>query len=112
MRNPAFRPIHRTDGYLPIADYGLIGDGMTAALVGRDASVDWLCLPRFDSSPVFGRLLDASRGGAFRLAADDLAESRRYYEADTAVLVTELRESSGHLARRMPRSGSQAPGTN
>ena len=85
-----FMPIERTDGYLPIADHGLIGNGATAALVGRDGALSWMCVPRFDSPPLFAGLLDAARGGAFRLAPHDLVESRQFYEADTGVLVTEL----------------------
>ena len=90
-----FRPICRTDGYLPIEDYGLIGDGATAALVGRDGAISWLCLPRFDSPPIFCGLLDAGKGGSFLIAPEDLAESRQYYEADSAVLVTEMRGPTG-----------------
>lgn len=58
----------RIDGYLPIAGYGLIGDCRSAALVGADGSVDWLCVPRFDDASVFGRILDAERGGHWRIA--------------------------------------------
>src|SRR3970282_1900638 len=90
----SFMPIERTDGYLPIADHGLIGNGATAALVGRDGALSWMCAPRFDSPPLFAALLDAARGGAFRLTPDDLVESRQFYEADTGVLVTELRGRS------------------
>lgn len=91
---PEFQPIERHDGYLPIEDHGLIGDGATTALVGRDGAITWLCLPRFDAPPLFAGLLDASRGGAFRLALRDLVDSRQYYEPDTAVLVTEMRGAS------------------
>lgn len=92
-----FRPVRRVDGYLPIADHGLIGDGSTAALVGRDGAVPWLCAPRFDSPPVFCALLDRHRGGAFILAPADLRDSRQYYLPGTGVLVTELRTRTGVL---------------
>ncbi len=90
-----FKRVLFTDGYLPIEDHGLIGDGTTAALVGRDGAISWLCVPRFDSPPLFCRLLDAHRGGAFTVAPEDLIESRQYYEPDNAVLVTEMRSSGG-----------------
>jgi GH15 family glucan-1,4-alpha-glucosidase len=93
-----FRPVSYEDGYLPIEDHGLIGDGSTAALVGRDGAVSWMCAPRFDSPPLFCRLLDAQRGGAFTVAPEGLIESRQYYEPDTAVLVTEMLGPTG-LAR-------------
>jgi GH15 family glucan-1,4-alpha-glucosidase len=90
-----FSPIHRLDGYLPIEDHGLIGDGTTAALVGRDGSISWMCVPRFDSPPLFCGLLDAQRGGNFTIAPEEITESRQYYESDTGVLVTEMRCASG-----------------
>jgi len=50
---PRFRPVRRLSGYLPLEDLGLIGDGATAALVGRDGSMPWLCVPGFDADPLF-----------------------------------------------------------
>lgn len=90
-----FAPLHFIDGYLPIEDYGLIGDGTTAALVGRDGRVAWLCVPRFDSAPLFGCLLDAERGGAFTVTPEEPVAARQFYEADSGVLITELRSRSG-----------------
>ena len=95
-----FAPLETIDGYLPIEDHGLIGDGSTAALVGRDGSIPWLCVPRFDSQPLFARILDASRGGAFVIAPEGVTEARQYYEDDTAVLVTELRCPTGLVRLR------------
>jgi GH15 family glucan-1,4-alpha-glucosidase len=88
-----FAPLRRIDGYLPLEDHGLIGDGSTAALVARDGAVVWLCAPRFDSPPVFCQLLDAGSGGAFAITLEHLTESRQYYEDDSGVLVTELRSA-------------------
>jgi alpha,alpha-trehalase len=88
-------PLRRVDGYVPIEDHGLIGDGATAALVGRDGAVSWLCIPRFDSPSLFCSLLDRVRGGAFTVAPEPLLDSRQSYEEDSAVLVTELRGPDG-----------------
>jgi alpha,alpha-trehalase len=96
--DPSFRPVRRRDGYLALEDMGLIGDGTTSALVGLDGSIPWLCLPRFDSEPLFCGLLDAARGGSFTVAPDEVLEARQRYEPDTAVLVTELRSPTGVLA--------------
>ncbi|MGV9302918.1 glycoside hydrolase family 15 protein [Nonomuraea sp. NPDC003727] len=95
--DPSFRPIRRREGYLPLEDLGLIGDGTTTALVGLDGSIRWLCLPRFDSEPLLCGLLDHARGGHFTLTVEDLREARQRYEPDTAVLVTELRGPSGSV---------------
>ncbi|NUV38676.1 trehalase-like domain-containing protein, partial [Streptomyces sp. KAI-27] len=53
--------------YLPIGEHGIIGDLRTAALVGTDARIDWFCAPRFDSPSLFGGLLDAEKGGSWRI---------------------------------------------
>jgi alpha,alpha-trehalase len=87
----------RKDGYLPIRDYGLIGNGLTAALVGRDGAIDWMCLPRFDSPPLFCSILDSHHGGSFHVAPLDLAESRQHYLGHTGVLVTEMHTASARL---------------
>ncbi|MGQ3683520.1 MAG: glycoside hydrolase family 15 protein [Candidatus Loosdrechtia sp.] len=94
---PVFKPVKRVDGYLPIQDHGLIGNCSTAALVGIDGSLSWMCIPYFDSRPVFCGILDAKRGGGFRIAPEDLAESMQYYEPDSGVLITEMRSPSGLL---------------
>jgi len=96
----SFRPLSTIEGYLPIEDHGLIGDGSTAALIGRDGAVAWLCVPRFDSPPLFARILDTARGGAFVVTPEDVSEARQFYETDSGVLVTELRSSTGTVRIR------------
>jgi GH15 family glucan-1,4-alpha-glucosidase len=75
--------------YLPIAEHGVIGDLHTAALVGTDGTIDWYCCPRFDSPSVFGAILDADRGGLFRISPDcDGWSPKQLYLPDTAILIT------------------------
>ncbi|WP_328550591.1 glycoside hydrolase family 15 protein [Streptomyces sp. NBC_00366] len=80
-----------------IEDYALIGDEQTAALVGRDGSVDWLCLPRFDSAACFARLLGDEDNGHWRIAPKgaDGPCTRRAYRPDTLVLDTEWESDEG-----------------
>ncbi|UXX92837.1 glycoside hydrolase family 15 protein [Streptomyces sp. AD2-2] len=81
-----------------IEDYALIGDEQTAALIGMDGSVDWLCLPRFDSAACFARLLGDEDNGHWRIApagADRCA--RRAYRPDTLVLDTEWETAEGTI---------------
>jgi len=88
------------DRYPPIADYGLIGDCRSAALVSRSGSIDWCCMPRFDSGSVLGRLLDWDRGGFCSVgpAGDEQPESvARDYMEDTMVLVTTFHMPGGVL---------------
>ena len=80
----------------PIEDYALIGDGETAALVSRRGSIDWLCLPRFDSPACFAALLGGPEHGRFSLAPRDGAPSaRRRYRDGTLVLETEFETDGG-----------------
>jgi GH15 family glucan-1,4-alpha-glucosidase len=84
--------------YPPISDYALIGDCHTAALISRAGSVDWCCLPRFDSDSCFGRLLDWQQGGHFSITPTEKAAVRREYLGDTLVLATTY-ESGRNVAR-------------
>ncbi len=81
------------DGAPPaIGEHGIIGDGETCALIGVDGSIDWMCMPRFDSPSVFGSLLDAEEGGIFRIAPVQRPfESLQAYDSDTNVLQTLFR---------------------
>ena len=82
--------------YLPIAEHGLIGDLHTVALVGTDGRIDWYCCPRFDSPSVFGAILDADRGGHFRISPEcDGWSSRQLYLPDTNVLITRFLTPDG-----------------
>ena len=81
-----------------IEDYGLIGDTQTAALVSRDASIDWLCFPRFDSGACFAALLGEERHGSWWIRPDGerLSLTRRYWD-DTLVLETTFETAEGRI---------------
>ncbi|HET6570858.1 MAG TPA: glycoside hydrolase family 15 protein [Solirubrobacterales bacterium] len=83
--------------YPPLADYGLVGDRRSAALVSSTGSIDWCCLPRFDSGAVFGRLLDWERGGRFAVEAPGTATCEQRYVEGTMVLETRLRGEGGEV---------------
>src|SRR5262245_15583699 len=98
--------------YAPIEDYGIIGDLHTVALVGMDGSIDFLCLPSFDSPSVFAALLDAERGGRFQIAPE-LGEATRkqLYLPDTNVLLTRFLSEDGvaELSDFMPVEDAGQP---
>jgi len=83
--------------YQPIENHGIIGNMRTAALVSLDGSVDWLCLPRFDSPSVFGAILDSDKGGRFRISPAAVGQLRhkQYYWPETNVLVTRFLHPDG-----------------
>jgi GH15 family glucan-1,4-alpha-glucosidase len=94
--------------YLPISDYAIIGDLHTVALVGKNGSIDWYCFPRIDSSSIFGALLDANKGGFFRIHASDVtSEYQQLYYPDTNVLLTRFATHDGYaeLTDFMPIKG-------
>jgi len=74
--------------YLPIEDHGIIGNLYTAALVGKEGTIDWLCLPAFDSPSVFCSILDDKKGGHFTLRPVEFTRSQQLYLPDTNVLLT------------------------
>ncbi|HWB86258.1 MAG TPA: glycoside hydrolase family 15 protein [Bryobacteraceae bacterium] len=82
--------------YQPIEDYGIIGDLHSVALVGKNGSIDWCCLPRFDSPSLFAAILDDQKGGRFSIApADDDVSVKQIYLPETNVLVTRFFTGSG-----------------
>jgi GH15 family glucan-1,4-alpha-glucosidase len=81
----------------PSLALGVVGNCTFSALIDRRARIVWCCMPRFDSEPVFDALLEPSdRGSAFSIELEDFAESRQWYEPNTAVLRTQLLDRSGH----------------
>ena len=95
-----------------LEDYGLIGDLESAALVGRNGSIDWLCLPRFDSASCFAALLGDEQHGRWLLApAGEVRATARRYRPNTLVLETEFETADGavRVIDFMPRRGSGPP---
>ena len=99
--------------YHDISHYGIIGDCRTAALIGPDGSIDWCCLPHFDSPAVFCRLLDADKGGYMRLSPARDASASMAYLPDTNIIETIFSNDEGRLRlvdympirKRQPRAG-------
>src|SRR5262249_30174039 len=95
----------------PIEDYAIIGDCITGALVSRRGSIDWLCVPRFDSSACFAALLGETKHGRWLLApCDEQARVRRQYRGDTLILETEFETDNGavRITDFMPPGGETA----
>jgi GH15 family glucan-1,4-alpha-glucosidase len=89
-----------TGQYPPIGDYGLIGDCRGAGLVSREGSLDWLCIPRYDSPSIFAALLDAEKGGCFRIRPTGEFRTERRYLPDTNILETTFYTSGGTCVLR------------
>jgi pentatricopeptide repeat protein len=85
------------DAYPPIGDYGYIGDCHSCALISRSGSIDWACLPRFDSGSCFGRLLDWQKGGFCQISPTDPYKSSRRYIDSTLVLETIFENNGGKV---------------
>ena len=81
--------------YKPIESYGVIGDLHTVALVGMDGSIDWCCLPHFDSPSIFAAILDERKGGFFKIASLYEAQHKQMYLPDSNVLVTRFLSPEG-----------------
>jgi GH15 family glucan-1,4-alpha-glucosidase len=87
--------VRKRMGYLPIEEHGIIGDLHTAALIGTDGTIDWLCLPDFDSPSVFCSILDDEKGGCFKLSPLQDFHSYQLYLPDTNVLLTRFLSPEG-----------------
>jgi len=96
------------DGYKPIEDYGIIGDLHTIALVGMDGSIDWCCLPHFDSPSIFAAILDAKKGGFFKIAPTCPTVKKQMYLPETCILVTRFLspDGVGEVIDYMPIEGN------
>jgi GH15 family glucan-1,4-alpha-glucosidase len=96
---------------LPLEDYALIGDSESAALVGRDGSIDWFCAPRFDSPACFAALLGTPEHGRWLLAPQGrVRRIHRAYRGDTLVLETEFETDGGSVSRARISSGLSRAG--
>ena len=99
--------------YLPIEDYGIVGNMRTCALIGTNASVDWFCCPSFDSPSVFGAILDEHKGGYFKVAPvlDYPPVQKQVYWPDTNVLITRFLAQNGvaEIIDFMPVSTAEHP---
>lgn len=93
-------PVQPRDEYRPIEDYGVIGNGHTAALISSRGSVDWLCFHRFDSPSLFARILDPDRGGYWSVQPEEPFESSHRYREATNILETTFQCTGGTVVIR------------
>ncbi|MCA9408410.1 MAG: glycoside hydrolase family 15 protein, partial [Candidatus Omnitrophica bacterium] len=86
-------------------NYGIVGNCSSAALISNDCSIDWLCLPYFDSSSLFAKILDDKKGGFFRITSDNIIEVKQSYITHTAILKTifETKDGIFEVNDYMPR---------
>jgi pentatricopeptide repeat protein len=99
------------EDYPPIENHGLIGDLQTAALVSTDGTIDWMCLPRFDSPSIFASLLDREKGGFFRIGpVGEEIVTRQMYLPGTPILITRFMspDGVGEVIDFMPIAGAEA----
>ncbi len=92
---PDAAPLGEDLSYQPIENYGVIGDMHSVALVGNDGSIDWCCLPRFDSPSIFAAILDHEKGGHFSVSSVLPGRNRQMYMPDTNVLITRFLSPEG-----------------
>src|SRR5690242_12475792 len=90
---PAFAAVGEPRSWQSVAEYGLLADCNSAALVARDGSIDWLCLPRFDSPSVFGRMLDPTAGHWSIRPVGSFTSERRYVPGTLVIETTFVTES-------------------
>ncbi|MDA8433047.1 MAG: DUF5911 domain-containing protein [Nitrospiraceae bacterium] len=91
--------------YTRLEDYGVIGDLETCALITRDGSIDWLCLPHIGSRSVFAALLDPERGGHCRIRPQTKYHSSQSYAGDTNILRTSFTTPLGDVLNVSPDDG-------
>lgn len=100
-------PARDEGGWLPLEEYGALGDGRSVALVGSDGSIDWWCVPHMDSPPLFDKLLAPATGGFFALRPTSPYSIERRYLTDSNVLETLFITEQGHV--RMVESLNSGP---
>jgi GH15 family glucan-1,4-alpha-glucosidase len=94
--------------YIPIEDYGIIGNMRSAALVGTHGSIDWFCFPHFDSPSIFAKILDSKKGGHFSVRPSSRYTTKQFYWPDTNVLISRFLSDEGivEVADFMPVGSS------